>query len=731
MTGGPDSWALTVQWDGTTFVDESASLKADSGSEITVSRGRRSIADDVQTGVLSGVLDNTGGRFTPDNPLSALWPNLNDAKAQTRFTVTIGGVASDRHRGRLALGQPVWPRGQAAAAVVPFESVGLLGQQSRERLSCDFVERHRYSGRTGLTVDVFPFDESADAGTTDLRNVGNGTGTGQLVPAVTRAGSSAREVPEGIDLESSIVLSPKDGVGPVIQVETGIASGSVLGIVVPFRTADRTAAGGASKYVARGLDAAGLTVWSVRLVDNAGQCDLNLYDSAGAFVSTLYFGFSAIGAAAGDDQWFALVWQYTGTSNALLYRCADNAILANTPVAVATIDVRKTDTVVLGGLGGGKRLPGKQTQCTTARFGAVAFTTSAGSVHPTYLRVNAPTNLTARFQDVSLYRNYAIAVSGVREASILQTPLAGRDPLDVIAELCRTTGTTAVESRDVDARVVLRRGDVQRLSTVAVTVDLAADVDGSNGFPTRKGGTPSSVTATWPGGKVTYTDASRLTVTGTIDTCAASSGAAFVAASARVNAGRRLRIESLRVDFAGSASALWPTFKDIEVGARIRVTLGTAGSPFVTQVGRTYVDVYAVGWTEHYADGVAWWEIDTEPADDPVQGEFGVSGSPLRRRKFGAAAGAMTVTGGTCVGSTGTGTIVVTTASGPTFTTVAAAYPMDVAWNGEDVTVSAAPASAVSPQTLTVTARGAAGTVARVHVAGEPVNVAQPAAFGY
>jgi hypothetical protein len=37
--------------------------------------------------------------------------------------------------------------------------------------------------------------------------------------------------------------------------------------------------------------------------------------------------------------------------------------------------------------------------------------------------------------------------------------------------------------------------------------------------------------------------------------------------------------------------------------------------------------------------------------------------------------------------------------------------------------VSAAPASATSPQTLTITARGVAPSVARVHAAGEPVDV--------
>jgi hypothetical protein len=84
----------------------------------------------------------------------------------------------------------------------------------------------------------------------------------------------------------------------------------------------------------------------------------------------------------------------------------------------------------------------------------------------------------------------------------------------------------------------------------------------------------------------------------------------------------------------------------------------------------------------------------------------------------------MTVTSGTAVGTTSTGTIVVTTtASNPTWSTTAGDWPQDLDWNGERVTVTAAPAGSSSPQTLTITARGVAPRVARVHSAGEPVDV--------
>jgi len=64
--------------------------------------------------------------------------------------------------------------------------------------------------------------------------------------------------------------------------------------------------------------------------------------------------------------------------------------------------------------------------------------------------------------------------------------------------------------------------------------------------------------------------------------------------------------------------------------------------------------------------------------------------------------------------------------SGDVLSTTAADYPLDLNLNGERVTITAAPAGATSPQTLTVT-RGVAPTVARAHNQYEPVELYTPA----
>ena len=721
--GAPSLWSLLVQWDGTTYVDETANLKA--GTEVTIERGRGSFADDVQPGVLSGTFDNTGGRYTSDNALSPLYPNLNgDKEPRTRFAVTIGGVASDRHRGRATLGEPTWPDGDAAKARVAFQSVGPLGQISRDPLQCDFVERHLWTSRTTSPVDVFPLDETVDASTTSLRNIGNGGGTARLVRATTGVGSAASETPEGVDLEASIKLTPSSAqVGPVIVATTGIASGSVKGIVIPFRTDDRVPAGGAARVVAQGLDLNGRSLWSLQLVDNAGQTDLNFYDSAGGFLTTMVSAFApGVASAKGDDQWFSLLAQVNVTGLSVTWwviRCADDVIMGSTGLLLGLqADAAKTASVVLGGFLPTGKAPGKQQQCTAARFGAVAITSAQGATHTGYLEPNALEPVQARYQDVALYTGLTGTVSGTRNRDVRKKALAGRDGLEVLAELARTVGGAVVESRTADDTLVFLDADTQRRATVALEVSIAADVDGSNGWPATRGSAPREATATWTGGRVTYTDASRAGGSKSVDTAAASSSAALDVASSLVNSGRRLRIKSLRLDISGSDSALWPTLATLEVGARIRVQLGTAGSPFVTQWGSTYVDVYAVGWTEHYTYDSAWWEIDTEPADDPP-GAVTNSTSIVAC----AARGAMTVAPGTLSGTAGLGTIVVTTVTGPTLSTDASDYPRDFNVGGERMTVSTAPASSSSPQTLTVTARGVAPSVGKVHVSGEPFDV--------
>ena len=724
--GGPTSWLFRVRWDGVTYTDESAYVKADDGHAIRIRRGGESDGE-LQIGTLTCTLDNalpaglpgSLGRFTPNNALSPLHPYVEDG-AWTEFRVTRSPAAeSIRHQGRITLGTPVLPDGDFASSQVDVEAIDMLGTVAGRDLDCDFVERWRNESETS-TTECYPFDEDTSTPTT-FRNIGSGTGTARLVAAASRQGKAALVDADGIELDGAVELTPStSGIGPVVIGDTSIASGSVNSVVLSFRTTDRTAAAGPDKYVAVGLDVAGAVVWSLRLKDNAGQCDLNLYDETGAFVATLVFGFASIGEAEGDGEWYSLHLQWIGGAQwAFLRRASDNVLVFGT--TTAAIDMRSMDSVVLGGLSTAKKGPGRQTNCVHATFGALAISTSTNS-HSTYLQPNAITPVQTRFVDLNLYCDFGSAQSGTRNRNVTRKSLTGRSGFDVLAELQRTTAALIVASRTSPGSLLFYDADLLRQPTVALTIDLDLDA-GDGNLPWRKGDTVSRCKATYPGGTVEWIDPSRPRADTSRDTCAADATGALEVASAVVNSRRDLQLEQLVVDLASADTDLWATMMSLEVGARIRAVIGTATSAAARHYGRTYIDFYVTGWEEVYARDVAEWTLKLVTADDPVVGVW----STGPRAKWQATPGSMTVTGGTCVGTTTTGTIVVTTTPGePTISTTATGLVLN--WRGEWIACNA-PAGATSPQTLTVTARGVAPTIARVHGTGESIDVALAAAW--
>lgn len=727
--GGPTSWLLEVQWDGTTFVDESAYLKADAVVEITRGRGRES--DDIQVGTMTCVLNNAlnasaVGRFTPDNPLSPLWPNVTDGK-RVRFTVTRGATSSVRHRGRCAVSTPVLPDGEVASAEVGFESVDVLAATAGDPLRCNQVESALVASRTN-PYDIFPFEPGAQP--TELPNLGNGGGTATLLRPLSGVGAAELVAPEGIQADGALSLKAKDGVGPVVYIRTGVvaAGGTVNDIIIPFRTNERVTAGGADKYVAMGRDVSGAELWSIRLADSAGQTNLNFYDGAGTLLVTMYSGWSPVGSQDGDDQWFALWLRYdsaSGDTFGFLVRIIDDTVVGGFGSAPG-VDVRNTRDVILGGFAQ-RRTRRKQTRCVTAQYGPTLI---GGPALVGTARLSADINETAfaRAGNIAAFAGIDREGFGTPNRQIAITATSGRSAFDCLAEICRSTGATIVASPTLADTVRLLLPSLLRSPNVALTLDADADLAGGDGIRWSKGSGFSSVTATYPGGSVTYTDPNRAVREGSITVAALSESHAVECASAIVNTARQLRIEQLTVDLSSASNDLWAAMMALSVGARIRVTLGTATSPLARHYGRTYVDAYALGWTERYGEGLAEWILDTIAADDPVAARFNDS----ERGRFAARPGTITVTGGTAVGTTSLGTIVATTTAGqPALTVNPAAYPMRLDWSGEYVTVTSPPASATSPQTLTLTARGVDMTIARVHATGEPLQVAYPAARAF
>lgn len=158
-----------------------------------------------------------------------------------------------------------------------------------------------------------------------------------------------------------------------------------------------------------------------------------------------------------------------------------------------------------------------------------------------------------------------------------------------------------------------------------------------------------------------------------------------------------LRIDLVSLDLVSASTDLTATLLS---------TSGTTGALFPTQrvtisvpsavLGVTTKDVHLQGWTITIGQDYAVAQFTCSPATTA------------------------TVTGGTCVSSTGTGTVIITTDR--PWTTVAQAYPMDLDWAGERIRVSA-PGGSTSPQTFTCTARGVTGgTAATSHASGTSID---------
>lgn len=716
-TGGVTRWELQVAWDRTAYVDESASLMADEGKAVTITRG----ATDWQTqpGVMSWTWDNSSGRYTSDNPLSPLYGEDLDG-AFTLFRIFRGATEYIRHWGRSSVAVPQLDRpGDATSMVVPAQSVDTLGRCAGTVMRAEFVERWVASARVDW-VDILPVDDGADVPRA-LRNLGNREAVGTVVPSLLRLGSASTVQPDGIALDKAIQVEQSIGAGPVIVVTLGPA-GAPYDIVIPFRTADRIKAGKSARYIAQGLNALGGEEWSLRLVDNAGVTDLRFFDSAGG--SGLVLGqFAEVGdAALGDDQWYALeVFITGGQQQQRLVRVVDQ-VQVYTAISTGYL-ATSTRTIVLGGSLAGLAA-GAQQACTTTTYGPVAVNHSSTVGHIGYLSPTATEPAQTRVAD---YRFYAglqpTTTQGTRSRTVALAPTTGRTILDGLAELATTTGGVVVASRTVTQALLHRDSDAVRLPAVAVTIGV--ETDAGTDLPWAKVSLPSWVTAAYPGGAVLYVDPTRARIDESVQTCAAGESDARDVASWVAHAGRRLRLTSITVDLAGASNDLWDAMMALEIGDRVRVVLGVAGSVLVNQVGWTHVDCFVTGWTERYARDVAEFDLLLTPADDPVEGAW----DDADRGRW-TADGTMTVTGGTAVGTTGTGTIVVATTGGaPTWSTSAADYPLDVDWHGERCTVTSAPGGSGSPQTLTITARGVAPSVARVHSTGEPVDIWTGAAW--
>ena len=103
-TGLPTSVAVEIEYTSGVWTAVTTSVIGDS---LTIRVGRTP-ASSSQPGPLSFDLSNTDGTYTPDNPLSTVYPNFVEGK-RVRGVVVKGAATSYRFVGWITLLQPTLP----------------------------------------------------------------------------------------------------------------------------------------------------------------------------------------------------------------------------------------------------------------------------------------------------------------------------------------------------------------------------------------------------------------------------------------------------------------------------------------------------------------------------------------------------------------------------------------------------------------------------------------------
>lgn len=690
---------------------------------LTITRPRPGIAQAVSVTTLTAELDNAPDStgfcpFTPDSAVGLYYPNV-ERDRRIRVTALSGASSWVRFHGWTDTWVPDMDAGGVGQSTVTVTASCVLGRYARRKVLS-------YYGETVLAsanVDYWPLDDPVDTAT--VRGLSGDPAAfpardGQIIVPSRPPGAAVLSEPDGGHLSDGQVEFSRgndNAPAPVILLRTRPGQ-LVAAVSASFRLSTDPA--GLTDDAVAAYDANGLRLWRWCASLVAGNITWTLFDDSDTAMS-----FYAT-ASPRDDAWHH--WKITlSSSTSSTIRLVDKGGATTAAGSFTwTYDPRPVAWLVLGGQMVPQR-KGKQTNTLQGGISSFAVQYASGGVFD-YSEFIVPgitsdagrvaTFLDAEGAALSSLTGGAITTGTTSDVRQVMYTNTTRTLLDRWNEHKVTVGGHLSTIPDGRRRYIY--AEEARPVAVALTLDAADDLDiPAGGWQATKDERPTRVTAVGPAGGATVIDTATEAATGLkLDgpTLATSAGTVDLArsAAASVMAPRLARLSAFGLDATLTGTDKTAALMALRQSDRIRVT----GLP-PQYLGLTYQDVYASGWTETYVGeyGRCVFVFDTDTADDPTEAilddaEYG---------RIGIGDGSATGTGGTCVGTTATGTLIVTSATSPQ-TNAGGEFPRDLDWNGERITVSAVGGS-TSPQTFTVSARGVAPTVARVHVAGDSVEI--------
>lgn len=710
MATGFPTYTYEIELTAGVWTDITGYVVGDS-PEITI--GKDSPSGDIQPGVLDLVLDNSDGTWTPDNPLSAYYPNVVEGK-RIRVVLNKGTPAgystgsygtgpyagvltqSARFVGQISLLEPDFPD-DPTRSKTRVQAVDALGMLARDpmpmALLAPIYSDYAASGEIGQPFQDFYY--------WPLR------GGFRYIDAITGAGSLALWQPTTggelkWDSDSSFPLGGEPcasftpGIG--LRFNIGIRQGplySGIGVAV------RLEAGPAGMFIAAtdkqttASDVSGWSMW---------------WDGVGAISYREYVAGTptTLASVAAAPGWHVVSFD----STQLVVDGVQTSVtttLSSTPGEIVT-------------LGGVLSMSARDLFITQDVVTPHSYLVSLGQ------SLSTVTQNVARQAGIDGTNASLGWSSAVTDVLAVPPVTEGRTAIEVISDLANSqSGLAYVAYSLTDPQpIILVANRDNRDTAVDLTLDAAGDLHGGPTLDRNVYNKVASATAKSSLDSVTVSDSTLIGTYGAStaerQTVLAEQNKLAAVASDLISQSKssKLRLSQVTFDLVTAQNDLYSDWFGLAPGERVRV----AGL-WSTYFGVTQMDGYVLGWKERPRIDGYEVTLNLQPADAPASAKY----DDTTYGRFAWGDGKATVTGGTAVGSTSNGTLIITTPTGPCLTTSAGAYPLQLDWNGECVTITAAPASSTSPQTVTITARGVNGTVARSHSAGEAVEIWRAARF--
>ena len=676
-TGLPDSTTIEIEFTDGTWTDVTSLVNVGAGS-ITRKVGRSTQLDTISAGSLSFTLDNPTGKFTPDNPLSTYYPNVVEGK-RVRWKVTEASTTYTRFTGYIT--QWVPEIDGTSASVVNVNATDALGHLSTRQMWGLPETEIRYDSPLVYYTLNHPSDLTTD-------------------PFYSAVGGASLRYQK----------SPVDG---TLDLNSGVGAPHD-----PY-TCPTWARGpfGSNPYLyVKDFTQTDLSIFTVELLVKVTQ---------NAYSETTYFFVDYIGTAL--EIYYNTVGGITAdglgvTLNSSAVNFLDGNVHLISVVSGSGFCGLYVDGVLLDSDTGFSGPLSRKAQINLGAYydGEIshfaiypsALSATAVAFHARAVDAYYGETIKVGLDAVARWSGVSITHEGSGSPQLVDViDTTDKKALDALALLSSGDGGVLYDN---GAGLYARIGSQLKSSTVELSLDVEADLDGSVTLTRSITEDTAGATVSSYSQSATYVDAEQATAIGTyasadapnlsnVELLSIASNIVAVANNHRLSAGQAT------LDLANCNTDKYADTLTLKIGDRVRLT-----NLISTQFGRTYLDTYVQGWSESLNAQGYTFTFDLDAADVPSEAKF----DDATYGRFAAGDGVLTLTSTI----TSTATSISVTSTGLPLTVTSGSYPMDLDINGERVTVASAPVSATSPQTLTVT-RGVAPSISRAHTAGEAVEV--------